>query len=371
MLTKILFSIFLFPLYIYGVLLLPPGNNAKWKQFNDSLEGGNSRNITLNISDQVIWSFCLKPGCPWPYIGLSMILPHDTLSHHLNSFGKDDSLILILRSNRETSVKLQLATYDPAVTKPDNQISYRMLEHLITVKKESHRVAVPLSEFKTASWWLERLKIPPESNDPHLESICRIEWEFTDPGRLEKIDTLIISRVELKHHSSTSAFLFGIIAIVFLIGIGGIGVLWKITGRKKIKTAIVENSSSLQQLQPKPVLTASGEWERVLSFLQNHYFDTELNLQKVAAELGFSESRLSRLIHEHYPDGFRSLIHDLRIMEAKRLLTETELNMSEIAFKLGYAASSHFNREFKQRAGITPSNFRKESSESKKAVTVK
>lgn len=367
MLIKILFSIFLLPLYVYGVVLLPPGNKAKWGTFDDHLEGGKSENIALSVSsDQVEWIFCMKPGCPWPYIGLSLALPYDTTSINRNSFGKDDSLIMILRSNRETSVKLQLATYDPLVTKPDNDLTCRILENLITVKKESCRVAVPLGEFKTASWWLQRYKVPPENNDLHLESIRRIEWEFTDSDRLEKIDTLIISRVELKHKSSNSAFLLGIIAIIFFIGIG---ILWKITIRKKTTNTTDDKFISAQQLQPRPVSAEAGEWERVLSFLQNNYFDAELSLQKVAAELGFSESRLSRLINEHNPDGFRSLIHDLRIMEAKRLLTETELNISEIAFKLGYAASSHFNREFKQRVGITPSNFRKESTEFEQITT--
>jgi AraC-like DNA-binding protein len=358
MLAHIISIIFLFPLYTCAVLLLPPGNNTKWIQFKDALEKGKSEHVSLTTSaDQVIWSFCLKPGCPWPYIGLSMVLPQDSLSYHSYSFTKDDSLIMVLRSNRETPVKMQLATYDPGVTKPDNQISFRMLEHLITVKKEFTRVSIPLGEFKIAPWWLGRFNIPPENNNLYLESICRIEWEFTDPVRMEKIDTLIISRVELKHRSSKSAVLFTIITITIVIGTV---ILWNITRRKKTTIATIDTFSSVEQLEPKPVVTESGEWERFLLFLQNHYFDAEINLQKVAAELGFSESRLSRLIHEHYPDGFRSLIHDLRIKEARRLLTETELNISEIAFKLGYAAASHFNREFKQRMGTTPSNFRKD-----------
>ncbi|HMA63783.1 MAG: helix-turn-helix domain-containing protein [Fibrobacterota bacterium] len=380
MLTKILLSIFLLPLCIYGVLLLPSENKAiylagvdadvmwgnntlptdvpLWITFDDNHEGGTSKHIACSVSDSVQWIYCKKPGCPWPYAGLSLVLPGDTVSHHQYSYKKDDSLVMVLRSNHESTVKLQLATYDPSVTKPDDDRSYRVLEHYITVKKENHRVAVPLGEFKTAAWWMQRYKVPPENNDLHLEAIWRIEWEFTGPDRLGKIDTLIISRVELKHHTSKSAYILGIVAITMLTGIG---VRRKITKRKKIAAATVDSDIPLQPLQPRPVVTEAGEWERVLSYLQNNYFDAELNLQKVAAELGFSESRLSRLINEHNPDGFRSLIHDLRIVEAKRLLSETTLNISEIAFKLGYAASSHFNREFKQRAGSTPSGFRKES----------
>lgn len=381
MLTKILISIFLLPLCIYGVLLLESGDNAVsmtgdearalskndemvlkkvpvWITYNDHDEYGKSENIACSVSDKVEWIYCIKPGCPWAYVGLSLVLPDDVAAQ--NSFEKDDSLIMVLRSNCENTVKLQLATFDPSVTKPEDDLSYRVLEHYITVKKESRRVAVPLGEFKTTAWWMQRHKVPPENSDLHLESICRIEWVFTGPDRMKKTDTLIISRVELKHKSSKNAFFIGIIAITFLIGIG---IVWKNTNRKKIKNTVVDIAAPTQQLQPRPVLTEAGEWERVLAFLQNNYFDPELNLQKVAAELGFSESRLSRLINEHNPDGFRSLIHDLRIMEAKRLLSETELNISEIAFKLGYAASSHFNREFKQRLSVTPSNFRKEGSD--------
>ncbi len=380
MLTKILLSIFLLPLYIYGVLLLPSENktiylpgveaDAMWKNhtlptgvplwitFDDNHEGGSSGNIACSVSDSVQWIYYKKPGFPWPYIGLSLVLPGDTVSHNQYSYKKDDSLVMVLRSNHESTIKLQLATYDPLFTNPDDDRSYRVLETYITVKKENHRVAVPLGEFRTAAWWMQRYKVPPENNDLHLDAIWRIEWEFDGPDRLGKIDTLIISRVELKRHSSKNAYILGIMAITMLTGIG---IRKKITNRKKTTSATVDAGIPTQPLQPMPLVTEAGEWERVLLFLQNNYFDPELNLQRIAAELGFSESRLSRLINEHNPDGFRSLIHDLRITEAKRLLSETELNISEIAFKLGYAASSHFNREFKQRAGSTPSGFRKES----------
>lgn len=383
--TKILLSLFVLPLCAYGVILLPSDKKAismnaseadsmwrnntlptdvpLWITYDDNPEGGTSEHFACNVSDSTQWIYCKRPGFPWPYAGLSLVLPGDTLSQYQYSYKKDDSLIMVVRSNHESTVKLQLATYDPLFTKLEDDRSYRVIETYITVKKEHHRVAVPLGEFKTAAWWMQRYRVPPENNNPHLEAIWRIEWEFNGPDRLGEVDTLIISHVELKHHSLKKTILSGIIGITLIIVIG---VRWNNTKIKKIVSTTPEAEIPLQPLQPRQVLTDAGDWGRVLSYLQNHYFDSELNLQKVAAELGFSESRLSRLINEHNPDGFRSLIHDLRVLEAKRLLSETTLNISEIAFKLGYAASSHFNREFKQRVTITPSNYRKTSFTSSK-----
>lgn len=46
------------------------------------------------------------------------------------------------------------------------------------------------------------------------------------------------------------------------------------------------------------------------------------------------------------------------ILEAKRLLIHTELNIKEIAYSLGYDNYTYFSRLFKQAAGLTPLSFR-------------
>src|SRR5579863_4308862 len=46
--------------------------------------------------------------------------------------------------------------------------------------------------------------------------------------------------------------------------------------------------------------------------------------------------------------------------EAQSLLSQTELTIKEIAFRLGFADSAHFNHFFKKQTGRTPALFRKE-----------
>jgi len=56
-----------------------------------------------------------------------------------------------------------------------------------------------------------------------------------------------------------------------------------------------------------------------------------------------------------YPKAY---LQNLRLEEAKRLLRETELNIIEIAFEIGYDQQSSFSRFFKQMMGITAKQYR-------------
>jgi len=53
------------------------------------------------------------------------------------------------------------------------------------------------------------------------------------------------------------------------------------------------------------------------------------------------------------------VIRNRTILEAKRLLTNAQLNITEIAFKLNFSDNSYFTKFFKKFEGITPEEFRK------------
>ncbi|HTN39338.1 MAG TPA: helix-turn-helix domain-containing protein, partial [Arachidicoccus sp.] len=51
-------------------------------------------------------------------------------------------------------------------------------------------------------------------------------------------------------------------------------------------------------------------------------------------------------------------IHERLVLEARRLLFHTDNTLKEIAFDLGFAEASYFNRFFKRETGITPAAYR-------------
>ena len=47
-------------------------------------------------------------------------------------------------------------------------------------------------------------------------------------------------------------------------------------------------------------------------------------------------------------------IRSLRLNVAKKLLEETELNVSEVAYKVGFSSPSYFSQMFKEKFGFAP-----------------
>jgi AraC family transcriptional regulator, transcriptional activator of pobA len=52
------------------------------------------------------------------------------------------------------------------------------------------------------------------------------------------------------------------------------------------------------------------------------------------------------------------LIHDRLLLEAKRNLVYTSMNISEVSYAVGFADPAYFTRFFKRLAGMSPKEFR-------------
>ncbi|MDF1696137.1 MAG: AraC family transcriptional regulator [Saprospiraceae bacterium] len=73
----------------------------------------------------------------------------------------------------------------------------------------------------------------------------------------------------------------------------------------------------------------------------------------------YDYSHLSRVFSQNERNTIEQYAIQLRIEKAKELLSYAELNISQIAYNLGYASVPHFSRQFKKLVGVSPSEFRK------------
>ncbi len=92
--------------------------------------------------------------------------------------------------------------------------------------------------------------------------------------------------------------------------------------------------------------------------IEQHY--TTLKLPKdYAALLYITPNHLNALSNDILGKPAGEIIRDRILLEAKRLLINADLSISEIAWQLNFADNSYFTRFFKKQAGITPDAFRK------------
>lgn len=73
--------------------------------------------------------------------------------------------------------------------------------------------------------------------------------------------------------------------------------------------------------------------------------------------LGVSDKKLTSIIKKYYHTTPANFIHQAKVMEAKRLLSNTRLSKKEIAYQLGFEQPTYFSKYFKKYTSLTPKEF--------------
>lgn len=93
-------------------------------------------------------------------------------------------------------------------------------------------------------------------------------------------------------------------------------------------------------------------------FVQKHYQDSSLTLERVAGELHVTTVYLSRMMKQELGISYSGLLTQMRIDKAVNLLKTTDMSIREIADKVGYESQHYFSTIFKKLVGVSPKRFK-------------
>ncbi|MDM1398112.1 helix-turn-helix transcriptional regulator [Myroides odoratimimus] len=97
---------------------------------------------------------------------------------------------------------------------------------------------------------------------------------------------------------------------------------------------------------------------KVLELIEEHYTQHYPN-SFYADKIALSVKRMNELVVRSTEQTLNQHIHNRLLLEAKRLIGYSELNIQQIAEELGFSEVNYFNRFFKKNSGVTPLEFRK------------
>ena len=83
---------------------------------------------------------------------------------------------------------------------------------------------------------------------------------------------------------------------------------------------------------------------------------------RVAQRFGTSRRTLLRWL-ERRGLTYTTVVDEVRMEEAKQLITDSELKLYEIAAKLGFTEASSFTRAFSRWTGVSPRRYRKQTAD--------
>ena len=160
-----------------------------------------------------------------------------------------------------------------------------------------------------------------------------------------------------------------IVAIVFSLSVfalGYKGILQKEIFGKTIGEPIMPDHASFPSPVDKKI--DQGLITMLLAFMEDKkpYLNAELTLTGLANDLDISRNQLSYVINDGVGDNFYNFINKYRVEQVKKLMSDPKVqhyNMMGLALEAGFKSKSTFNLIFKRFTGLTPTEYRKNSTQ--------
>jgi AraC-like DNA-binding protein len=307
--------------------------------FTDADKGGGSVATQSKARGELEISWELRPGTPYPYCGVVWKMRPDEKPLDVSDL---EGLEVLWRSSRSQPVRWTFETDDPEA--PLGQ-RLRFVQYEIRPPTGWTRAFLPAKDFQVPLWWFQSHRRMVDTLR-HLERTVHVTFSSGESALHGVPDTVRVrSLLLLRKGKRQTAFLLLLIPFALLL-------------------VLLRRRNALEPklpLPPLPLELPPTPAQKVVVFLAANYARPELDLALTARETGLPEAAVSAGVKEATGEGFRQHLGRLRLTEAARLVRETRLQMTEIAFRVGYGNVSHFNRQFRELWGSSPSEMRQGS----------
>lgn len=117
---------------------------------------------------------------------------------------------------------------------------------------------------------------------------------------------------------------------------------------------IMRSATKIEKKENKNVLS------ELIQYIYDHYQE-DITLDQLSERFFLSPFHLCRKFKQATGNTITQYINTTRILNAQRMMLETNKNFTQISKETGFSSSTHFNRVFKTVTGMTPSENRKQN----------
>lgn len=134
----------------------------------------------------------------------------------------------------------------------------------------------------------------------------------------------------------------------------------KIENILSVRQSLKQKYSGEMFLQPRNIILSSPDERFLLKAIQvveNNISDPDLDIDRFATEIGVSRMQLYRKLHAMTEMTVKEFVRDIRLKRAAQLLIQKKMNISEVAYAVGFKDLSHFRKSFKQEFNMSASDY--------------
>ncbi len=328
--------------------IFPSTNKLKFDFYTDSADNGNSQIEKHIVSDSLIdIRFTLKEGFIRPYIGINIhrgdsgffnISAYNQVEVEL--YGKDikNIVVYLITDNENRLISGNLGDF--------------YFGNNIEANNQNKSYHLNLNDFKIPDWWFDVNNLSPTGNyRPDWKKLSQINLTTGLTPTTDISRELIIHSIRFARNNSKTIFISVFIEILFIIILFVIHLI-RFNKPKKYHPITITYKSVHEGAK-------SNRGSDFLSYINDNFHNNTLSLDEVATACNISQRRVSNTIIEQFNCNFKTYVNLIRINEAKRLLKESDLHISEVAYKVGFNSPNHFNRVFKTVTGENPTYYLK------------
>lgn len=166
---------------------------------------------------------------------------------------------------------------------------------------------------------------------------------------------------------------------VFYVGVTSTGVYCRpictVRTPKQANCLFFDSAQQAEQARFRPCLRCRPELapgnapvddsqriaQLIVERLEDGSIGSDAGLEAIASQFELSSRQIRRIVHKELGVSPVQLLLTRRLLLAKRLLTDTALPVTEIAFASGFSSLRRFNDAFNSRYGLAPSRLRKKA----------
>ncbi len=134
----------------------------------------------------------------------------------------------------------------------------------------------------------------------------------------------------------------------------------KVDNVLSMRDLLKEKYTSTMVLEPNNVVLSSPDerfLQRVIDVVEENIANAELDIEQFSVKVGVSRMQLYRKLHALTNMTVKEFIRHIRLKRATQLLEQQQLNISEIAYAVGFKDLSHFRKCFKREYGMSATDY--------------
>lgn len=312
--------------------------------YNDSINNGNSIIVSHSFTNGVISMKCkYYKGEIAPYAGMGFYFKNKSKI----DVSKYNRVAIEMSGKNIKDMLLYLITKDSDVKDTNNRLAKRHSYHYFILDDHDQRkeIVLNLKNFATSDWWYTAVGQSRNDFGPiQLDKLNSIAISNGVNPPLDKEVVLNLYSVVFYRDNTIPILIYAFIEAIVIFSI-----FLPVFRKKSVK--------NVKYLALKTDEIPDENIDFILYINQN-YHNSELTLEGLAKHYNINPRKIADKITDSYDCNFKTYLNNIRIEEAKRLLKETQLNINEIAYKVGYSSPNSFNRVFKSFVGITPTEYK-------------